>query len=638
MEKNLIKRWYKMLYGYNGKFIEVDLSNEKITIEKIDEQILREYIGGRALASKILWDRLGNKWEEVDPLGPENLLLFLTGPLTGYFPGARICVSGKSPQSNGIVGSTVAGNFAIELRCAGYDGIIVSGEAKKPVYLFVKDDFIEIKDASHIWGKKGKETTEILIKETFKELSNKWPWKGSWKDPGILYIGPAGENKSRIAAVMSKWSHAAGYGGYGGVMGSKKLKSIVVKGSNHLPPVANKEKVLSLIAEVCRVSIQEKDDWRRWGTGYGGYGVGADTSSEPIRNWQEEWHDNKSFGVDKFEERVWIKRYWGDDGCPTTCLKLAVIKDGEFKGTITDNPDYELQAYLGTNLGIFTPEGNAYMSSVIDDLGICGIQGGNVLGFAAELYQRGILTKKDLGIELEWGNPKAFAKLAEKIAYRKGIGNILAEGTYRAALKLSKKKKIDLMKYAVQSKGIAIGAHGIRSGLDYPPIIGYACSVQGGDHTSVAGLIREELWKCEMSMLFADSGVVCAFNVFKLDWLWDFLEAVTGWNITKEEWYDKIAARVLAIQRTFLLLGGPDIYWNPKTHDENPERFYEPLPSGPKKGKATDKEDFNKTKSEYYKTLGWDEYGIPSSEKLIELGLKDVDNILQKIRNKIYPS
>ncbi len=136
------------------------------------------------------------------------------------------------------------------------------------------------------------------------------------------------------------------------------------------------------------------DAFRRWGTGAAGYEVGAVSSSEPIRNWQEEWHDQKSFGVDKFEQKVWIKRYWGDFGCPTTCLKVAMVKAGPFKGAIGDNPDYELQAYVGTNLGIFTPEENVYLASLIDDVGLCGIQGGNVLGFAGELYQRDILTKE----------------------------------------------------------------------------------------------------------------------------------------------------------------------------------------------------------------------------------------------------
>mgnify|MGYP003883338711 CR=1 FL=1 len=188
---------------------------------------------------------------------------------------------------------------------------------------------------------------------------------------------------------------------------------------------------------------------RIWGTASGGYNVGYDVSAEPIRNWQEEWHDEKSLGADKFARRLWVKRYWADYGCPVACLKLAVIKTGPFKGSITDNPDYELIAYCGTNLGIFDPEGILYVSSVVDDVGLSGINGANVMGFAAELYQRGILTKEDLGgIELKWGDAEAFGKLAWLMAKREKIGDVLAEGTYRAALKISEMKGVDVLKYA----------------------------------------------------------------------------------------------------------------------------------------------------------------------------------------------
>ncbi|MEM3536198.1 MAG: aldehyde ferredoxin oxidoreductase N-terminal domain-containing protein, partial [Candidatus Bathyarchaeia archaeon] len=147
-----------MILGYAGKFLEVDLSTEKIREIRLNDDVLKDFIGGRGLATKILWDRLGSKWETIDPLGPENILLLLTGPLTGFFPGGRICVSGKSPQSNGVVGSTVAGEFGVELKCAGYDGIIITGEAEKPVYLFIKDSDVEIRKASHVWGKDAKQT------------------------------------------------------------------------------------------------------------------------------------------------------------------------------------------------------------------------------------------------------------------------------------------------------------------------------------------------------------------------------------------------------------------------------------------------------------------------------------------------
>ena len=617
--------------GYAGKFLEVDLSAERIKNVTFSEKVLRQYIGGRGLATKILWDRLGSRWEKIDPLSLENILLILTGPLTGFFPGGRVCVSGKSPQSNGVVGSTVAGEFPVELKCAGYDGLIISGKADRPSYIFVTDSQAEIRDARHVWGKDGKQNMRMLTKEGREELEKRFPNYGEWKEPAMIYIGPAGENMARVAAVMAKWTHAAGYGGYGAVMGSKNLKAVLAKGTGPLPEVEDIEKVKKLIDKVSE-KCYGNDAFRRWGTGAAGYEVGAKTSSEPVRNWQEEWHEQQSFGVDKFEQRVWIKRYWGDFGCPTTCLKLAMPKVGPFKGAIGDNPDYELQAYLGTNLGIFTPEENVYLASLIDDLGLCGIQCGNLLGFAGELYQRGILTEKDLdGIELKWGDAKAFAELAKKIAWREGIGNILAEGTYRAALKIGKMKGRDVGRYAVQEKGVAIGAHGVRSRKDFTIDVSYACSVQAGDHTSIAYL---PITDGELSVMLPDSGVYCWFNTFELPsrMKWEFFKAVTGWELGPEEWNETTGRRILQIQRALLLLGGPDLRWDPKIHDENPPRFYEPLPSGPYKGRRVRRTKFEDSKKEYYEAAGWDENGIPKSEELKRLGLEEVDKALKRIK------
>jgi aldehyde:ferredoxin oxidoreductase len=622
-----------VIRGYAGKLLEVDLAEEKIKETRLADRILREYVGGRGLAAKILWDRLGGKWETIDPLGPENILLLLTGPLTGYFPGGRTCVSGKSPQSNGVVGSTVGGEFGVELRCAGYDGITITGVAEKPSYLFIKDSDVEIRDARHVWGKDAKETIRILTRECRGLLKQRFPTYGEFKEPAALYVGPAGEKKVRTAVVAAKWTHAAGYGGYGAVMGSKQLKAVAVNGTGPLPEAADIRKVQRLTHVVCE-NAYENELWRRWGTGAAGYEVGAKTSSEPVRNWQEEWHDERSFGVDKFEDKVWIKPMWADFGCPTCCLKIAMVKTGKFKGAITDNPDYELQAYLGPNLGIFTPEENVYLTALIDDLGLCGIQTGNVLGFAAELFQRGILTAKDLdGVKPKWGDTEAFAALIKKIAFREGVGDLLAEGTYRAALQIGKTKGVNVLKYAVQSKGIGIGAHGIRSGKDYPHIISYACSVQGGDHTSTASLPLSdpgsELWE-----IFNDSAVYCNFNSFgvKRKVKFDFYDAVTGLQLSPEEWRDPKALRIMQLQRAMLLLGGPDLTWNPKIHDDNPPRFYEPLPTGPYHGKTPQRKNVEKAKKEYYKEAGWDEKGIPRPAVLKKLGLQDVDKKLRKLR------
>ena len=622
-----------MVGGYAGKFLEVDLGNEKMSETRIQDSVLHQYVGGRGLGARILWDRLGSRWETVDPLGPENLFLTLTGPVTGYFHGARICVTGKSPQSNGIVGSTCSGEFAIELKCAGWDGVIVSGRAKKPVYIFVDNDDVQVKSAEHVWLKDGKTTLKTLTKEAMNELNSRHKKLGLQKEPGVLYTGPAGDNMIRAACVQQKWSHAAGYGGYGAVMGSKNLKAIVAKGNGPLPEVEDPEEVEKLIQEYEKFSLAvNRDRIRRWGTGYVGYEVGADRSSEPVRNWQEEWHEDKGMGGPRFDLRYWVKRYWGDYGCAITCLKLAVIKAGPYKGAITDNPDYELEAYLGPNVGVFNAGGVVYLSSLIEDLGYSGINGGNLLAFATELYQRGILTKADLGgLELKWGDIDALTELARRIVSRKGkYFDALAEGTFSAAVKISKLKGVDVLPYAVQVKGVEVGAHGTRSDEDYTHDVCYACSVQGGDHTATVSDAYGD-----MCTVFNDSAVYCSvvawgWGLNGLDWR--FFRAITGWDTTEDEWKRELGHRIVHIQRAAELLGGPDLRWEPPRDDDNPPRFYEPLPSGPHKGDFITKEVMGRRRREYYKAIGWDKNGIPKSSVLKKLNLQDVDKALDKIR------
>jgi aldehyde:ferredoxin oxidoreductase len=614
--------------GYAGKFLDIDLSSGEIRETKFSDDILSDFMGGRGLAAKILWDRIGERWETIDPLGSENILLILTGPLTGYFPGTKVCVSGKSPQCNGLVGSTVAGEFGVDLKCASVDGLIISGRAEKPSYITVYDDHVEIKDASHIWGKRGRETVRYLTRRSNDEIKARHSDYGEIKEPSMLYIGPAGEHATRIAVVLSKYAHAAGYGGYGGVMGSKNLKAVVAKGFGPLPEVHSPESVTTMHRTMSQPAY-ERETFRRWGTGNGGYFFGAGTSSEPIRNWQEEWHDNEEYSGDEFD-KFWAKKYWGDFGCPVTCLKLAVLRDGKYGGAICDNPDYELQSYDGTNLGIFDPETNIHLAYLVNESGLCGIQGGAVLGLAAELYQRGILTREDLnGIELEWGNPEAFEALMDLVVNRQGIGDILAQGVYRAAKMIGEVKGVDLMQYVVQEKGMAIGAHGIRSEKDFiSHLIGYACSTQGGDHGSQARF--PPLEGGELAAILHDSAVYCTFaNSVDDDEVFRFYTAITGVKLTAEDWYRNKALRILQIQRAMLLLGGPDVTWRPKIDDDNPPRFWEPIPSGPFKGKALDRDVFEKTRAEYYQAVGWDENGVPATEILISLDLNSVDSKLK---------
>ncbi|MGD2142216.1 MAG: aldehyde ferredoxin oxidoreductase C-terminal domain-containing protein, partial [Candidatus Bathyarchaeota archaeon] len=510
-----------------------------------------------------------------------------------------------------------------------YDGVIVSGRSKEPVYILVTDDGGEIRGADHLWGKMSEETIKALNEEVTEELTGRKPNVGLFREPGKIYIGPAGENMVRNSAVCSKVCHAAGYGGYGAVMGSKKLKAIVAKGRRMFPKVDAPEAVKLMLQKV-HEHLTKPRSMRRWGTGYAGFVVGNDTSSEPVRNWQEEWHDAQSYGGPRFENRYWVKKYWADFGCSTSCMKVSCIKSGPWKGDITDMPDYELEAYCGTNLGIFDPGDNIHISTVVDRLGHSGINGPNTMGFAAELYQRGILTEEELGLKLEWGDTKAFDRLAHMIAYRKGIGDILAEGTYRAALKLGEMKGMDLLKYAIHVKGIEIGAHGTRSDEDYTHDISYATNVQGGDHTSVAVDGYSEL----SSAVFTDSAVICNFCFYGVpqELVFDFAKGVTGFPITRESWRTINGPRIVTLQRALLLLGGPDVFWDPLEDDENPPRFYEPLPTGPYKGRTTDRKLVEEKRAVYFETLGWDSRGVPKKETLQRLELGELESSMKSLR------
>jgi aldehyde:ferredoxin oxidoreductase len=532
----------------------------------------------------------------------------------------------------GTVGSTAATEFANEVKQAGYDGVTFTGKAEKPVYLLITDDGVEIRDAGHLWGLDGEKTLIKLNKEVTEELTKRKPGVGLWKEPGMVYIGPAGEAMVRNAAVMAKICHAAGYGGYGSLMGSKNLKAVVAKGRGGTPKVDAPEAVKLLWRRTHSLLIRDTQ-FRRHGTGYAGYEVGAKTSSEPIRNWQEEWHDEVSYAGPRFEDRFWVKKRWADFNCTTNCMKVSCIKSGKWKGDITDMPDYELQAYCGTNFGIFDPEANVHLSALADQLGHSGINGPNTAAYAVELHQRGILKDSDFGFKPKWGDPETFDRILRMMAKREKIGDALAEGTYKAAhiiAKMKGRKPEELLKYAVHVKGIEIGAHGTRSDADYTHDISYAANVQGGDHTSTS----TDGYNDMSGAIFTDSAVFCNFTFYGVPQsiVMDYAKAVTGFPITLHSWRSVNGPRIVTLQRALLLLGGPDLRWEPVKDDDNPPRFYEPLPSGPYKGKTTDRKLVDEKLKAYNETLGWDERGIPTKEALKKLDLGFLEKSMAKLR------
>jgi aldehyde:ferredoxin oxidoreductase len=357
----------------------------------------------------------------------------------------------------------------------------------------------------------------------------------------------------------------------------------------------------------------------QYGTTPGIYNHGANDSSEPVRNWQEEWHDEKQIKAEFFCAEQWVRRYWGDYGCTLSCSKAGRIKQGPYAGTIAELPDYEGGAYVGPNFGIYDINEITYLADRYDIWGIDVISGGSVVGWAAELYQRGILTADDLGgVELVWGDAEAFAKVIEMVAKREGIGDTLAKGVLAASREIGQGSE----QYAVQVRGIEVGAHGVRSGLDMMGrfLTSYAMSTQGGDHTSVN-------WPGMELFFNEDTLAQCGFGSFTIDAL-ALLNAITGFDITEEELAGVMHPRWVILQWLTVFLAG----WTHEDH-KNPPRFYEPLPSGPAEGKAVIPEEEVAAMQMGYAAWGLDERGVPTTETLQRVGLADLEPVFARFRS-----
>jgi aldehyde:ferredoxin oxidoreductase len=590
------------ILGYAGKLLYVDLSAGTTEAVDLDPMIARDYIGGRALGVKLLWDAYGEDWADIDPLAPEAALCMLAGPMSCFTASKTMAVF-KSPLSGGAMGSAVSGDSAATLRFAGYDGIVVTGKADSPVYVHIEDDVVEIRDASDWWG--------LDVRETFDTIREENPLAST------LFIGPGGENLVKFASIMANWYRACGRGGSGAVMGSKNLKAIVINGSGPAPNVDNAQAVYDMMDWARKNLPHLSANMHEYGTTGGIYSTGHDRSAEPVRNWQEEWHDEAQVRAENFAAEQWVRRYWADYGCTLSCSKAGRIKTGPYKGTCIELPDYEGGAYAGPNFGIYDINEISYLADRFDKWGVDVISGGNVLAWAAELYQREIISADDLdGIELEWGNAEAFDKMLEKVVKREGFGDTLAEGVMKAAKIVGQ----DTDQYAVHVRGIELGAHGVRSGLDYTRgLVSYALSTQGGDHTSIT-FPGTEMW------LLEDTLITCGFFSGPIDKL-GFLNAITGFDITEDELNGVMVPRWIALQRAGVFLSG----W---THDDatNPPRFFEPLPSGPEEGKAIDLEVEQEAVQQAYVVFGYDDRGVPTTETLERLGLVDLDPVFDRFR------
>ncbi|HHV78563.1 MAG TPA: aldehyde ferredoxin oxidoreductase family protein [Firmicutes bacterium] len=610
------------MFGYAGRLLRVNLSDRKIEIESLDEGTARKYIGGSGLAGYFLVNETG---VETDPLGPENLLIMMAGPLTGTRvpTSGRHAIVAKSPLT-GIWGeSDVGGTWGATLKRAGFDGIIVSGISDTPVYLLIDEDGTQILDARELWGKDTYETDKAI-----KHLHG--------EKAVTACIGQAGERLVKFAAVMTdgKDARAAGRCGMGAVMGSKKLKAIAVRGNSRVK-CADEEALTRSLKEVVPKMVQNAKGLSTYGTA-GGLPTMEFLGDFPIKNWSlGKWEEQaKRISGQAVAERMLTGRYHCA-ACPIGCGREVRIDSGKYAPVEGAGPEYETLAMLGANVLVDDLEAICKANEMCNRYGLDTISTGGVIGYAFEAFERGFLTIEDTdGLRLEWGSADVLLSLIDKIARREGLGDRMAEGTRAFARSLGPRA----IEFAVETKGLDFPAHDPRAynsvGLAYATSARGACHLSGFTHNFEKTLNMPELGYPEVQdrfgvegkgrftallqdlMCMMDSLKLCKFSLsagIKLTQCVEWLNIVTGWDVSAEE-FMRTGERLFNMKRMYNVKHGTS-----RKDDTLPYRI---LTSRRKEGgAATNLPPLGELLSQYYEHRGWDEFGVPKPEKLKELGL-----------------
>jgi len=448
---------------YAGKILWIDLSRKRVNSEELKPEFAKTFLGGKGFGAKLLYDYVR---PQVDPLSPRNAVIYCTGPLTGTLaPCNRQCIVTKSPLTGIFTDSYVGGHFGQELKFAGYDVLGIAGKARKPVYLWIDDDKTEIRPASHLWGLDTYKTYEVLKEELGDETVK------------ISCIGPAGERKVRFAMVDCDHHRQAGRCGTGAVMGAKNLKAVAVRGTGKISvadPKAFHDAVRTAYDEISK--SLDSAQYQKGGTP-SFVSFSNDQGLYPTRNFQDGMFEGAENLTDTSQRKNFWLREYGCFACPIHCSKVGIIRRGEFFGSICDTLEYESTGMLGGNCGNSNLEAVIYAALQCDKLGLDTISAGNVIGFAMECYEKGILKKKDTGgLDLTFGNWKAQIDLIKKIAYREGIGKVLAEGVKRASESIGRGAE----KLACHVKGMENPAWGPRGAPGMG--LAYATAERGADH------------------------------------------------------------------------------------------------------------------------------------------------------------
>lgn len=604
------------MHGYMGKILRVDLSRRRSFTEELDPDLPRRFLGGRGFGAKLLFDRLVRG---ADPLGPENLLIFSAGPLTGLpAPGSKISLTSKSPTSGGFGDSHVGGMVGPAFRYTGHDVMILERAADSPVYLFVDRHGAQVRDASHLWGKGCHETEDILIEENRQQ-----------GEVQVICIGPAGERMVNFACLTHDYGRQAGRTGMGAVMGSKRVKAIVFRGDQSIPladPASFLEKVIELKDHLR--SHKGALIWTKYGTSQF-VEHSQVTSSLPTRN--HRFGDSPHADILGHENmrREIVVRDKACFGCSMACGKYSVIRSGPYQGTEVDGPEYEILALMGTNTGMDNLGVVAKANQMADDLGMDAISAGNVCAFAMECWEKGIIDARMTdGLTLEWGKEDSYLELLRRIAYREGIGDLLANGVRIASRRLGMGSE----RFAMHSKGLEQSGYETRPSL--AQVVAYSVNDRGADHNRLwnvgwfEGEMRTSkedkpelirLTQCRRST--PDILGQCRFCSYYVDFddYGRLVKAATGMDIDGQGIIE-VAERVFNLTRVFNYLEG---YTREDDHVP-PRVFEEPIERGPLAGERIDEQDYLDMRAAFYQASGWDEEGFPTREKLLALDLADV--------------
>ncbi|MBE3040798.1 MAG: aldehyde ferredoxin oxidoreductase family protein [Chloroflexi bacterium] len=603
--------------GYGGRILRVNLTNGTVTKEPTPPDVAHDFIGGRGFGIYFLLKEVP---KGADPLGPENKLIISSGPISGMMiPGGGKCDwTTKAPLTGGYASASMGGHFTAEMRYAGLDSIILEGISPKPVYLFIDDDKIELRDASDLWGK-----ATFAVEKQFKEKLG--------EEFQVAVIGVGGENLVPYACINHDYGRQAGRGGVGAVMGSKKVKAIVVHGTKSIP-VADMDayrKAGMALYKACKDSEGLKD-WTRYGTTIV-VSWCDEVGALPTRNFSAgSFEDGKNLYGPVMREKIVITDK-GCFGCPSPCGKYSRNKK---YNSYVEGPEYETIGMMGSNLGIDDIEAVAQANLLCDDLGIDTISAGNAIGWAMECYEKGIFTKKDTdGLDLKFGNVDATFTLIEKIARREGFGALLSEGVKRASKKVGKGSE----KFAIQVKGMEQSAYATHNatamllafmtcdvGAHHNRAWAITYDLQVGREKVVPEKVARVIWLQNFRPMFDVLGG-CRLQWVELgidrDLYVPALEAITGIQRSWED-LDKVGERIWNLTRLFWARENEGFG---RAWDMPSPRFYEEAPkSGATKGQITKLEDINRLLDMYYEQRGWTSDGLPKPETIESLGLKAV--------------